>query len=64
MGDRVTAVTRHRLAHLLEGNGWTVGLNDEVERILMAEVNPRELLSKNALEREKRRRFGTLMTPY
>ena len=64
MGDRVAAVTRHRLAHLLEGIGWTVGLKGEVERILTAEVNPRELLSKNAFEREKRRRPGTLMTSY
>jgi hypothetical protein len=50
MGDRVTAVTRHRLAHLLDGNGWTVGLKDEVERILTAELKPYEMLSRKALE--------------
>jgi len=37
MGDRVEAVKRHELTHLLERYGWRSRLDDQVGRLMMAE---------------------------
>lgn len=43
MGDRVQAVKRHQLAHLLETHGWRKPVDRVVETLMMSAPDPDEI---------------------
>jgi hypothetical protein len=53
MGDRVKAVKRHQLAHLVARYGWRNNIEDAVNSLLAASESPRDPGSNRVFERPR-----------